>query len=331
MELSRDINVAAISAFPDLYTYVDALAATGVQGIRVAKEVGLGVTINDKSKLAYEDILENVHLNDVECKVRNEDAKVLLASDSYDVVDIDPFGSPAPFLDVAAGSAKKLLVVTATDTAPLCGAHSSGIRKYAAVPLKTEYYKETGIRILLGAIVRNLARYDKATKPLLAYTSEHFIRAYVSVERSASKANDSMRALGFIAHCFNCGHRYSKSGLTAPVNGNCSNCGGSMKIAGPMYLDKIHEASFCDSVLGRVKSKRGSKIVRLCLNELNVNIPFHFDHHWICKKMGIAPCSIDKVFTKLRENGFLVSSTHYSGTSFKTNASMMEIMDVLRK
>ena len=64
MELNRDISVASIAAFsessgtPQTYdlseiTYVDALAASGIRGLRIAKEVGIDVTLNDWNEDAY--------------------------------------------------------------------------------------------------------------------------------------------------------------------------------------------------------------------------------------------------------------------------------------
>ena len=167
MELCRDIDIAGIAAFvssrPSQKTslaYIDALAATGVRGVRVAKEVGLRVAINDRSSSAYEVINRNIKRNAVEerAKAYNENANVLLLQNKYDLVDLDPFGSPVPFLDAACKSAKKLLLITATDTAPLCGAHSGGLRRYDAKPLNTEYHKEMATRILLGKVTRDLCK-----------------------------------------------------------------------------------------------------------------------------------------------------------------------------
>jgi len=64
MELCRDIDLASIAAFATLYpspslTYIDALAGTGVRGVRIANEVGLRVTINDRSTPACELIKRN--------------------------------------------------------------------------------------------------------------------------------------------------------------------------------------------------------------------------------------------------------------------------------
>ena len=55
------------------------------------------------------------------------------------MVDIDPFGTPSPFIESAAISAKAggMLCVTATDTSALCGTYKEPcIRKYNSMPLK---------------------------------------------------------------------------------------------------------------------------------------------------------------------------------------------------
>jgi tRNA (guanine26-N2/guanine27-N2)-dimethyltransferase len=75
------------------------------------------------------------------------DASVLMAShrggrgreNRYDVVDLDPYGSPTPFLDSAVQSVSEggLLCVTCTDMAVLCGnGAESCYAKYGAVSLR---------------------------------------------------------------------------------------------------------------------------------------------------------------------------------------------------
>ncbi len=345
MELCRDIDVASIAAFvsslPDSshIKYIDALAGTGVRGIRVANEVGLQVTINDRSTPAYELINRNIRLNEIEERASacNENANVLLVQTKYDLVDIDPFGSPVPFLDAACKSVKKMLLITATDTAPLCGAHTGGLRNYGARPLNTEYHAEMGTRILLGAVTRELCKYDKAIQPLLSYASAHFIRLIARVERGAKKADDSMKRLGFIAHCFSCGHRFSFSCedmLDLNVENACELCGKKMRIAGPLYISAIKEKAFCARVhegLGKRtlgKKKEAMKIVYTCIHELD--IPFFYEHHALCKALKIPPPPLTSLLDALHSNGFSASRTQFSDTAVKTDARIDEIKAILK-
>ncbi|RZN34785.1 MAG: tRNA (guanine(10)-N(2))-dimethyltransferase [Methanophagales archaeon ANME-1-THS] len=345
MELCRDIDIASIAAFssshpnPAQLTYIDALAGTGVRGVRVANEVGLHVTINDRSTPAYELIKRNIALNAVEERATayKENANVLLLQTNYDLVDIDPFGSPVPFLDAAAQSVKKLLLITATDTAPLCGAHTGGMRNYSARPLNTEYHAEMATRILLGAVTRELARYDKAIQPLLSYASAHFVRLIVRVEKGARKADECIERLGFIAHCFFCGHRFTfpcADMLNLNVPNTCALCGQKLRVAGPLYLHPIKAKEFCEQVhleLGNRelgKKHEALKIVHTCIHELD--IPFYYEHHALCKSLKLPPTPLSSLIDALHSNGFSASRTQFSDTAVKTNARIDELKTLVK-
>jgi tRNA (guanine26-N2/guanine27-N2)-dimethyltransferase len=345
MELCRDIDIASIAAFVSSFpsrnlTYIDALAGTGARGVRVANEVGLQVTINDRSTPAYELIARNITLNNVKDRATacNENANVLLHRRHYDIVDLDPFGSPVPFLDAACKSVKHLLLITATDTAPLCGTHTGGVRTYGARPLNTEYHAEMGTRVLLGAVTRELGRYDKAIQPLLSYASAHFIRLIARVERGARKADESMQRLGFIAHCFSCGHRFAfpcTDMLNLNVENTCALCGEKMRIAGPLYIHRIKEKEFCEEVHEELakrtlgKKHEALKIVNTGILELD--IPFFYEHHALCKALRIPPPSISPVLDALRSNGFSASRTHFSDTAIKTDARIDELKRIVKR
>ena len=69
MMLNRDIGVAMARAL-GLTDYLDALSASGIRGLRVAREAGVErVTLNDVSPQAYQLILKNVARNDLCCTV----------------------------------------------------------------------------------------------------------------------------------------------------------------------------------------------------------------------------------------------------------------------
>ncbi len=345
MELCRDIDVASIAVFASSYpiplTYLDALAGTGARGVRVAHEVsGLQVTVNDHSTPAFELIRQNIAANGVEARATasHENANVLLHRTPFDLVDLDPFGSPVPYLDAASQSVKKLLLVTATDTAPLCGAHTGGLRNYGARPLNTEYHAEMGTRVLLGAVTRELARHDKAVQPLLSYAAAHFIRLIIKIEHGAKKADASVQRLGFIAHCFACGHRvafpYAEL-LEQPVTISCALCGHRMRLAGPLYLHPLKEREFCDRVheeVGRrsLGTKREAlKILFTASRELD--IPFFYEHHALCKTLRIPPPPLTSLIDALQESGFSASRTHFSDTGLKTDAQLDTLNELLSR
>ncbi len=83
------------------------------------------------------------------------------APQSYDVVDLDPYGTPAQLLDSAVQSVADggLLLVTATDMANLCGNNSVAcFSHYGAYPLHRPYCHEQALRILLASLETTAAK-----------------------------------------------------------------------------------------------------------------------------------------------------------------------------
>lgn len=191
MEISRDISVSSLQVLGsgiESLRICDALAGVGARGLRYSAEVdGVSkVLINDWGVEAAELIRKNVKLNDLsKVEVRNEEANTLLHNyrPRFHVIDIDPFGTPIPFLDssFSAISRRGIYLVTATDTGPLCGAYRNAcLRKYGANPLRTPYSRELGLRIFIGSVQRRAAAYDLALSPVLSHATQHFFRAHFS-------------------------------------------------------------------------------------------------------------------------------------------------------
>jgi tRNA (guanine26-N2/guanine27-N2)-dimethyltransferase len=227
-----------------------------------------------------------------------------------------------------------MLCVTATDTAPLSGAHfNAGVRRYSAVPLNTEYHAETGIRILIGKIVREAAKYDKSAVPVLAHATEHYYRVYLLIERGARLADACLCSLGFISHCFSCGHRSVSQGLVPPQPVGCTLCGSVLVVAGPLWVGPLHDHSFCVDVLENIENgvfrtkQQAAKIIGLCLDELDV-VAF-YDYHKLLRELKCSPIPIEKLISGLHNAGYCASRTHFSGTSIKTDADVTELKDVL--
>lgn len=326
-ELNRDLTIGVLRAFSDCDSYLDAMAASGVRGVRAAHE-GFDATLCDVDSDAVALCRENLARNELEGTVKNRSANALMHEQRFDVVDLDPFGTPIPFADAAFRSARRLVCVTATDTAPLCGAHKeSGIRSYNAVPQNTEYHAEMGLRVLLGALVRTAARYDVAATPILSHATSHYVRTYLSLSHRASDANDALSELGYIHHCFSCLHRESQQGLIAHPPESCPACGGRVRTAGVLWLGKIHDCEFVARVRERITDEMGTaERARDLLDTLDgeLSTPTHYDQHRLCKHWGQSANAMDEFLSSLREAGFEASRTHYGGTTFKTDAMVEE-------
>lgn len=349
MALNRDINVLMTDVAVDqliskkgfdrkTIEYIDAFSATGIRGLRIAKDVGISVILNDRKQEAFDTIKKNIEHNDLKLNAAayKIDANVLLHSRNAAFVDIDPFGSPTAFLDAAASCASFYLGITATDTAPLCGAHlKSGMRKYASVPLNNEFHSEMGLRILLGSIARSMAKYEKGMKVLLSHATRHYVRCYVQVLRGPARADKTMEEIGYLAWCPICGTRETKKGLAVFMDPKCTECHHMRKISGPLWLGVTKDTSVCQSAFLSIKKfslsrpKDAEKLLSACIEELD--IPFFYDQHKLCEELGISATSMNAFLEKIKEKGYPASRTHYSGTSFKTKAPLAVIKNVLKE
>ncbi len=129
--------------------------------------------------------VEGVHLTE-------EDARVALLRGGWQWVDLDPFGSPMPFLDAALqGMARRgVLEVTATDTAALTGSSAaSGRRRYGFHGQVDHYAHDDAVRALLGNVALAAARQDREITPLLALFDGHHVRVSVMVRTSKTGAS----------------------------------------------------------------------------------------------------------------------------------------------
>lgn len=346
MELNRDLSVAALSVYSQSQDHdisvCDAFGGTGIRGIRYAKEIPRvkSALVNDLNPLAVEFARENVVRNEVDqVSVCREDANMILrkCKGKFDVVDIDPFGTPSPYLESAAANLKAggMICVTATDTSALCGTYSEPcIRKYGAVPLKTDYCHENGLRILAGFVARTFSKYKKFIQIKFSHSTEHYMRIYASIGKGAAKTDESLRSLGFIVHCNSCLKRIVVKGLAPSIPEYCPVCGGKLKVGGPLWCDSMNNPEFIGSMLTEVqkltlnKKESAVKLLNLCLNEADAPVT-HYEIHKVCKNLKTSAPPLQDIMEQLVIMGYFVSRTHFSPTSIKTDADIVELKKII--
>lgn len=328
MALNRDIAVLmALHLKPG--SYLDAMGATGIRGFRVAQEAGIPVIINDRDQIAAGLIRDNAEKFSLPVEVTVRDANALMSERRFDLVDLDPFGTPAPFVDAASKSSRKFLCITATDTAPLCGAHlKAGIRRYGAQPMNTEYHSEVGLRILLGFVAREVVKYDMGIEPLFCFAHEHFVRLQLKLSHSAASADRTLEKIGFIHQCTSCPYRSYENGLL-PSSLVCPECGTRLHPIGPVWVDCVQNREVLVSLenlipeTGLSLPKQAERLLSLCRDE--EDMPFSYDYHRLAKRNRVSPSSMEKVLDDLKRKGYTASRVHYSGYCLKTDAPVSEI------
>jgi len=328
MELNRDLSILVYQWFVNTskkqVRILDGLAASGIRGIRLSTELqgDFQVVINDWNDEAHELIKKNIaHNNLKHVTVSKNDLNTLLSENTYDCIDIDPFGSPISFLDAAMRSISHngLIACTATDTATLCGVYPKVcLRRYGAQPFHSPVMKEIGLRILLGVLCREAGKYDKGIQPILSYTTDHYFRVYVWVGNGTSYANESIEKVSMIA-----------SEELPFSSGNNVNIG-------PLWA-------------GALQQKRAIQEIRTILSEKQLRTKpnlwklldvlegestapmFFYSADDLASMSKTSPPKMKTIFEQLRSKRYTVCRTHFSNTGFKTNAPRKDIEAVFTK
>lgn len=295
MKLSRDLHVAFAKQFDFRGIMLDGLAASGIRGIRLNLEAKVNVEFCDSSRIATETIAENLEMNGIKSKIYNERVEDLLQDRKYDWIDIDPFGTPAPYLEAALKGLNDggILGVAATDTAVLCGAKPSICKnRYGAVSMRRVAAKEVGVRILLSRIHNIASEMDKGIEPLLCYSEGHHLRVFV---RLGERKDDTLK---WITKDMRIVDREEKDA------------------GGPLWVKRIINAELIpesqDGVLGR--------LLETLREEANGPPGLH-DINDIAKAAGIGqtPQRI-KIVESIQKLGSFASSSVFSPLAIKTDA-----------
>jgi tRNA (guanine26-N2/guanine27-N2)-dimethyltransferase len=329
MEQNRDLSIIVnqwmINSTHKHVSILDGLAASGIRGIRFAGELvgDFDVTINDFDEDSYLLIKKNIKRN----KFKNafpcqKNLNVLLSENRYDYIDIDPFGSPVYFIDSAIRSIYNngIIACTATDTATLCGVYpKTCIRRYGARSFYSFMMHETGLRILLGYICREAAKYDKGIEPIISYSSDHYFRVYVKIKRGKHYANDSMENFSFInSNKLNLSKNREEKKVGPLWIGNLQRKQEIKEIRTLLFEKKLNTKNSLWKLLSQLEEEAGSQSFFYTTNDL-------------ASYLKTAPPKMGNLIEKIKKKGYSISRTHFSYTGFKTDAPLDEIKEAFKE
>lgn len=327
MELNRDLSIVVcqwlINSSKSHVNLLDGLAASGIRGVRLAKELDgdFDVTVNDWNPDAYNLIKKNIEkLNLKNVEPTNTNLNILLSGKRFHYIDIDPFGSPVYFIDSAMRSISNYGVIacTTTDTATLCGTYPKVcLRRYGASPSHSTVMKEVGLRILLGFICRTAGVYDKGIKPLISYVTDHYFRVYVQIINGTSVSNESMKDYSVIK------------------SNNLIGAETTKKDIGPMWMGRLEDEKIIKelrTILFEKQLKTKYEVWKLLdLLEGEADAPlFFYTSDNLASTLKKSPPKTKVIFEMLKNKGFDVFRTHFSQTGFKTNAPKNAIEKVFK-
>ncbi|NXM41970.1 TRM1 dimethyltransferase, partial [Gymnorhina tibicen] len=335
---------------------LEALAASGLRSIRFAREVpGLGAIVaSDCSPRAAALMARNVARNCVGDLVtpRLADARMLMYQSKaerapFDVIDLDPYGSPAPFLDAAVQAVSEggLLCVTCTDMAVMAGnSAETCYSKYGAVSLKGKFCHEMALRIILHSLDLRANCYQRFVVPLLSVSADFYVRVFVRVFTGQAKVKASARPsggpqdpLGGRDHMSPYSRFKYSTATGPPVGPTCEFCHQRHQVGGPVWAEPLHDPAFVEGVLAALERSPGRfateprlrGMLSVIAEELS-DVPLYYTLDGLSSTIRSNTPSLLQLRSALLHAGFRVSLSHACRNAVKTDAPPAALWDIMR-
>lgn len=393
-EYEKSINVEELlnSANEDGITILDALAASGLRSIRYWNEIpGVKhVTINDLEQAAIDRAKDNLQKNsllDIVLEDNLERGRGICVNHGdathemymsrrskqflnptplqqkqqpmWDVIDLDPYGSAAPFLDGAVQAVEDggLLCITCTDMAALGGSHpETAYGRYGSLPIQSaKYLQEVAVRILLHTISVSAAKYGRTIKPILSVGMAFYVRVFVEVNNDKRGVTNLSLNIGHVYQSTKCG-----SFITLPhgqMGGNkgnvyqsirlnpscCPETGAPFKVGGPIWLGALHDQNVIKTALERLSNEKGSspkmeliatrKRIQGLLTSVSeeLDTPLYHTIADLCRTLHCDSPPLKQIKAAIFNAGYQVSGYHKDPNAVKTNAPNDVVWDIMRE
>lgn len=360
---------------------LEALAATGIRSIRYAKELGEAadglrcIVANDLDETAVAHIHQNVAHNKVAeglIQVNHGCANAYMYSnrakgygglgeDAFEVIDIDPYGSAAPFLDAAVQAVADggLLCITSTDMPILGGNHpETCFARYGGTAIKAGYVHEMALRLLMHAVTSCASRYGREVRPLACFSIDFYVRIFVRVFDSPARVKRAATKTGVVHQCVQCDsffvqafgevsetspdaeHAKFKAARLNVPGSECPECKGSMKLGGPFYIGPLFDPKFVESCLAVCETAQETlpgvtswkKITGMltAMSEEHADLPLFYKLPSLSRTLKLIPMPIRQFKGTLISLGYRVSHFHREPDAIKTDAPNAVVYDLMR-
>ncbi len=330
MQVNRDLSVMVVEAWAKRrgrqLDVADVLAGAGARSLRLANEVDADIIVhaNDGDPNAIDTLSrgrEELGIPPERLLAQRGAAHAFLAARRYDIVDLDPFGSPMPMLDGAMRAVRHdgLVCITATDTAALSGTYPRVCRRrYGAWHglHRMPWRAEVGLRILTAAAIRSGGRFERGVRPVLSVSQGHWMRVFLHVTDGRDRADKAAKSLG---QAWGDEARMAHTGLRAP-DGDW---------AGDIYLGPLHDPTVTGAMhLKEGMHKRTTKLLPILQAEALLP-PFWVGMPHLRRALGHDLPKMPTVLEKIHAAGFKAGPCHMDPEGIRTDATWAELRPLL--
>ncbi len=330
MVSNRNLSVLLLNSIKNNHLEIaDPLAGSGIRALRFLQELNPNkvnsISVNDAKENFLDTFQKNLQLNSCgpnKVSIHNEDASMfLLHQTGFDYIEIDPFGSPNPFISAAVARISRggIIAVTATDTAALTGTYPQVTkRKYWANSLKNYLMHEIGLRILIRKVQLQGIQFDKALIPILSYSKDHYFRVYFRNEKGKEKCDEVVKQHQYFLFCNNC-----LNFKTSVYNNEICACKNKFVFAGQLWAGNLQEEELLKKMVEHNPFPEEQKLLELLLGEAKFPQVGFYDLHEIARKLKVDPPKMETALRKLKG-----VRTHFSMTGVRSKEKQFSVYNL---
>jgi tRNA (guanine26-N2/guanine27-N2)-dimethyltransferase len=341
-QVARDLGVLSAAIYrcdTSHLRVLDAMSGCGVRSLRYWLEsradwVWANEGNPELSSVLHQNLEEAIASGC--CQVTHLDANRVFFEcynhkDYYDFVDVDCFGSPAPYLNTSLWATKigGLLYLTSTDGRTATGhAPQSSLSTYGAYARNHPAAHEQGLRLLIGSVQQQAAAKGLGVEPIFSLQVGQTYRVMLRLIATQALTAENY---GFLGYCHHCGDyqtvAWRKLGRVA-----CPHDSHPLTLSGPMWLGVLHEQLYLRRMELLAKEWNWLKRVQLLQTmQAEADLPPYF---YTLSEIGHrGRMDIPKrshLIQALQAQGYRASPTHINAQAIKTDASLLTCIAVAR-
>jgi len=340
--LSRDLAVLAglieRSRLGSL-RILDAMAGCGVRALRYWQEAGAtDLLVNEGNP----DVLPLLRANLARpiaarvATIASNDAnraffQCYIDDNYYDIVDVDGFGAPVPWLSTSLWATRLggLVYLTSTDGRTATGhLPEQSLRLYGARARSHPAAHEQGLRLMIGSLQQQAAVKGFGITPVFSLFRGEVYRVMVRLTKG-QKLRDHNYA--YLAYCHDCGN-YQVLPWHKIGQANCPHDGLPLTLSGPQWVGDLHDRTYLDA-MHSAAVERGwldaAAWLTSAIDEADMP-PYFFKLGEIGKRGQMDIPKRDRLIAALRDRGFRASVSHVSREAFKTTADLQTCVAIVK-
>ncbi|PZV06519.1 MAG: tRNA (guanine-N1)-methyltransferase [Leptolyngbya sp.] len=341
--IARDLAMLAAAVYRQRHgrlQVLDAMTGCGVRPLRYVLEAGADwVWANEGNPDLAKVLQANLAVLPADTyRLTHQDANRVFFScyqqrDFYDLVDIDNFGSPAPYVSNGLWATKLggMLYLTSTDGRATSGHDPErSLKTYGAWARSHPAAHEQGLRLLIGHAAQTAAARGLGIEPVFSLFTGQVHRVMV---RLVSKPTLSDATYGFVAYCHGCGHFQTVDWRhLGRVNCLCRAQDAAV-LSGPMWLGPLHDGATLEAMQALATDwgwRRQGKLLAIMTQEIDLP-PYYYSLGEIGRRGQMDIPNRDRLIAALHAQGHraVVPSMDWQG--IKTDAAFGDCVSIAKQ